>query len=129
MVRLHYFAHESPVAAYHTKDDRARLAGINDLAVGENLAYMRGYAATTIPQACMQGWINSPGHLANLMRPSYTRIGLAVTISGDTCMISQEVPGEPLLAYGNSGNTGWIATARLYSHADVPPATTSLFAI
>ncbi|MHB2019366.1 MAG: CAP domain-containing protein [Candidatus Xenobia bacterium] len=115
MIRLHYFAHESPVAAYHTKDDRARLAGVTGLAVGENLAYMQGYAPSTIPDACMRGWINSPEHLANLMRPSYTHIGLGVVISGGTCMISQEF-GEPLLAYGASG---WTRPPRPY----VPPST------
>ncbi len=100
MIRLNYFSHRSPVAGYVTVSDRAHEAGITDLACGENLASMRGYAPSQLPEAAMRGWIASPGHLANLMRPSYTHLGVGCVISGNQCMITQNF-GEPLLVYNN----------------------------
>jgi uncharacterized protein YkwD len=40
---------------------------------GENIAY--GYAT---PAAVMTGWLNSPGHRANIENPSYRAIGVGV---------------------------------------------------
>ncbi|MHC4661288.1 MAG: CAP domain-containing protein [Planctomycetota bacterium] len=39
--------------------------------VGENIAH--GYAT---PAAVMQGWMNSPGHRANILNSGYTHIGV-----------------------------------------------------
>jgi len=41
--------------------------------VGENVAW--GYGS---PEAVMGGWLSSPGHCANIMRPGYTEIGLGL---------------------------------------------------
>ena len=41
--------------------------------VGENVAW--GYGS---PEAVMVGWLSSPGHCANIMRPEYTVIGLGL---------------------------------------------------
>ncbi|UBF24763.1 CAP domain-containing protein [Kovacikia minuta CCNUW1] len=38
---------------------------------GENIA--AGYST---PEQVVQGWINSPGHRANLLNPSYTELGI-----------------------------------------------------
>ena len=43
---------------------------------GENIAY--GYATAN---AVMQGWLNSPGHRANIERASYRAIGVAAAAS------------------------------------------------
>lgn len=40
---------------------------------GENLA--RWHSS---PELAMQGWLDSPGHRANIMRPEYTEIGIGV---------------------------------------------------
>lgn len=44
--------------------------------VGENIASGLG-----TPEAAVQGWIDSPGHCANLMNPHYTQMGAAYAIN------------------------------------------------
>jgi uncharacterized protein YkwD len=46
---------------------------------GENLAWGTGYRATA--RAIVQAWLASPEHRANLLRPSFTRIGIG-SLSG-----------------------------------------------
>jgi uncharacterized protein YkwD len=53
---------------------RATQAGYTWSAVGENIAAGIPYSAVG---AVMQGWIDSPGHCANLMRSNYTELGAA----------------------------------------------------
>lgn len=44
--------------------------------VGENLA-----AGQTTAAQAVQGWLDSPGHCANLMQPAYTEMGLAYAVN------------------------------------------------
>ena len=41
---------------------------------GENLAWGKGETATA--RGIVRGWLASPGHRANLLRPGWTRIGI-----------------------------------------------------
>ncbi len=41
---------------------------------GENLAWGTGFRGT--PQGIVTAWLNSPEHRANLLRPSFTRVGI-----------------------------------------------------
>jgi uncharacterized protein YkwD len=43
---------------------------------GENIAY--GYET---PRALVSGWMHSPGHRANILSPSYDRLGVAGWVS------------------------------------------------
>jgi uncharacterized protein YkwD len=43
---------------------------------GENLAWGKGATATA--RGIVRGWMASPGHRANLLRPGWTRIGIGV---------------------------------------------------
>lgn len=54
----------------------ARLAqsGARGPTFGENLAWGVGTMAS--PDSIVRGWMESPGHRANLLRPGWTRIGL-----------------------------------------------------
>lgn len=54
--------------------DRASSAGYSWTAIGENIAAGTSYSAVG---AVVQGWIDSPGHCANLMRSSYKELGAA----------------------------------------------------
>ena len=57
---------------------RAENAGYrNWTAVGENVAY--GYDSET---AVLTGWMNSPGHRANILNPAYTHVGSASAVGG-----------------------------------------------
>ena len=52
-----------------------RRAGLVDDALGENVAY--NYAT---PDAVMRGWMESPGHRANILRPDFKRIGVGCVV-------------------------------------------------
>ena len=63
MFDLQYFSHESPV--YGSFENIPRLFGATDQALGENIAL----SSTATAQQLMSLWINSPGHLANMLNP------------------------------------------------------------
>lgn len=48
--------------------------GVRGPIFGENLAWGKGRQATAA--GIITGWLNSPGHRANLLRPGWTRIGI-----------------------------------------------------
>jgi uncharacterized protein YkwD len=77
MVAEHFFSHETPDGK--TVVDRVEPTGYipksGDWVVGENLAW--GSGALSTPQAIVNGWMNSPGHRANILAPDYKDIGLA----------------------------------------------------
>jgi len=83
MFRLGYFSHLSPVSG--DPGDRLDAAGIHYLVSGENLAYA---PSVTIAH---QNLMNSPGHRAIILDPTFTRLGIGI-IHGDHrgLMISQE---------------------------------------
>lgn len=51
--------------------DRALNEGYNYQTIGENIA-----AGQVTPEEVVQGWVNSPGHLANILNPRFTEIGV-----------------------------------------------------
>ena len=57
MRRLRYFDHTSPTQENRTPFARAKKAGFEGSAVGENIAH--GYRS---PRAVHKGWLKSPGH-------------------------------------------------------------------
>lgn len=64
-----YFDHQSQT--YGSPFDMMRQFGITYTAAGENIA--RGQKT---PSEVMNGWMNSPGHRANILNSSYTEIGV-----------------------------------------------------
>ncbi|MCL2508360.1 MAG: CAP domain-containing protein [Oscillospiraceae bacterium] len=64
-----YFSHTSP--AYGTPFDMIRSFNIKMTAAGENIA--KGYRTA---QEVMIGWMNSPGHRANILSGNFTEIGI-----------------------------------------------------
>lgn len=78
-----YFSHYTPEG----KDpfDRMKAGGIKYMAAGENLAL-----GQTL-RICHEGLMNSPGHRANILNPSYGRLGIGILDGGSYgLMISQE---------------------------------------
>ncbi|MBR3497614.1 MAG: hypothetical protein IKO05_01315 [Selenomonadaceae bacterium] len=47
--------------------------------MGENI-----YSSPTFPEAAMEGWMNSPGHRANILRSYFTKIGVGYTYDADS---------------------------------------------
>lgn len=70
-----YFSHTSPT--YGSPFDMLKTFGISYRAAGENIAM--GYQT---PQAVVDGWMNSPGHRANILNSSYTQIGVGYVADG-----------------------------------------------
>ena len=73
---LRYFSHTSPT--YGSPFDMMKAFGIRYHTAGENIAM--GYRT---PAAVVQGWMNSPGHRANILNASYTKIGVGYVASGN----------------------------------------------
>ncbi|MDO8498322.1 MAG: CvpA family protein [bacterium] len=76
-----YFAHNSPEG--EDVADRAKVAGINYLVIGENLAFAPSL------ELAHQGLMNSPGHRANILSEDYHKIGIGIAVSGYGLMITQ----------------------------------------
>ena len=78
-----YFSHYTPEG----KDpfDRMKSGGIKYFSAGENLAL-----GPTL-KICHDGLMKSPGHRANILNPSYGRLGIGILDGGAYgLMISQE---------------------------------------
>lgn len=70
-----YFAHENPQGP--TLAARLAAVGYAYRAYGENIA--AGYASLDV---VMAGWLQSPGHCANIMSANFTEVGLALQTGG-----------------------------------------------
>ncbi len=64
-----YFSHTGKDGS--SPGDRMNQVGYASYGWGENIA-----AGYTTPEQVVQGWINSPGHRANMLNPSYTELGV-----------------------------------------------------
>lgn len=63
--------------------DRIKAAGYDFCGYGENLAMAadsRGFASRPLASSAVTGWINSPGHRANMLAPNVTEIGVGVAL-------------------------------------------------
>ena len=89
MVRRGFFAHESPDG--RSVADRVRAAGYDYRVVAENLA-----AGQRTPEEVVQGWMDSPGHRANLLHPDVREIGVAFAEGGAYGTTWTQVFGTPL---------------------------------
>lgn len=69
MVNRHYFSHISPT--YGSPFKMMENFRIRFSAAGENIAM-----GQRTPQEVMNAWMNSPGHRANILSPSYSQIGV-----------------------------------------------------
>ena len=86
MIKNNYFGHQSPV--YGSPFDLMKAQGITYHAAGENLA---GDSSVTDAHTQLMG---SEGHRANILNPSFTKIGIGIISGGPYgLMISQEFIG------------------------------------
>jgi uncharacterized protein YkwD len=80
MVRRGYFAHDSLGGGSFV--DRIRrtgyLRGAGTWSVGENLAW--GARDRAAPRAITQTWMESPGHRANILSPSFREVGIGLSL-------------------------------------------------
>jgi uncharacterized protein YkwD len=80
MVRRRYFAHDSLGGGSFV--DRIRRTGYlrnaRSWTVGENLAW--GTHRRSAPRAITSMWMNSPGHRANILSPSFREVGIGLAL-------------------------------------------------
>jgi uncharacterized protein YkwD len=69
-----YFSHQGRDGT--EVGDRARQAGYEWRRIGENIA-----SGLTSPAEAVAGWLDSPGHCANIMQPGFTEMGAAYAIN------------------------------------------------
>jgi uncharacterized protein YkwD len=69
-----FYGHENPDGA--TPHDRITAAGYRGRTTGENIHWGVGINAT--PARIVDGWMNSPGHRANILRPEFTQVGSGI---------------------------------------------------
>ena len=78
MANNNYFSHNSPT--YGDPFTMMKSFGIQYKTAGENIA--KGYSSA---QSVMNGWMNSSGHRANILNPSFGKIGVGyVNVNGTT---------------------------------------------
>lgn len=75
MVARAFYSHTSPDGSepWH----RAAAAGSTRRTIGENIACGQRSAAEVV-----RGWMNSPGHRANILKPAFTHIGIGFAGGG-----------------------------------------------
>ncbi|TCS93146.1 CAP domain-containing protein [Hazenella coriacea] len=71
-----YFDHQSPT--YGSPFDMLKQFGVSYKSAGENIA-----AGQRTAQEVMNGWMNSEGHRANILNPSFTHIGVGSVTGGN----------------------------------------------
>lgn len=85
MAQRNFFSHTGVDGT--TVVHRVRAGGIYYWVVGENL-----FKSTNIPQpvpAAVEGWMKSPGHRENILRPVFRETGVGVWRTGNTYYITQ----------------------------------------
>ncbi|MFF7985202.1 CAP domain-containing protein [Streptomyces sp. NPDC007901] len=75
MATRDFYAHTSPEGTQPW--DRAAAAGSRRRTIGENIACGQRSAAEVV-----DGWMNSPGHRANILKPEFTHIGIGFAGGG-----------------------------------------------
>lgn len=88
MLAKKYFSHNDPNGC--GSSCRANNAGYGWMAIGENIYMTEGYNLTSTAEAEMivQGWMNSPGHRANILGSQFTNSGVGVAVQGDKVYIT-----------------------------------------
>ena len=88
MVRREFFAHENPDGAQVW--DRAGTAGYRYSRVAENIA-----AGQRTADEVVRGWMESPGHRANILDDELTQIGVGHALGGSYGVYWTQVFGTP----------------------------------
>ncbi|MFG3583141.1 CAP domain-containing protein [Streptomyces sp. NPDC047990] len=79
MVARAFYSHTSPEGGRPW--DRAAAAGSTRRTIGENIA-----CGQRSPAEVVRGWMNSPGHRANILKPDFTHLGVGLAGGGEAGM-------------------------------------------
>ncbi|MFH8662482.1 CAP domain-containing protein [Streptomyces afghaniensis] len=75
MVARDFYSHTAPGGSQPW--DRAAAAGSTRRSIGENIA-----CGQRSPGEVVEGWMNSPGHRANILKPGFTHLGVGFAGGG-----------------------------------------------
>ena len=92
MVKRDYFEHATPDG--RSVVDRLRALGYargGAASTGENIAYGVGDKST--PASIVRTWMNSPGHRADILRPTFTEIGIGIALGAPEVAASKSSNG------------------------------------
>ena len=87
MAEQKFFSHDDPEG--RSVKERVEEAAIKWRMVGENLAYSNGYVNPVA--ASIHGWMNSPGHRANILAPDFNLTAIGVWIREDGTVYFTEI--------------------------------------
>lgn len=74
MAQLRFFSHEQKDGS--VVGDRAHDAGYTWRTIGENIA-----SGQRTPKEAVEGWLDSPGHCANIMNAAFVEMGIGYAVS------------------------------------------------
>jgi hypothetical protein len=92
MVRRGYFDHLDP-EGHGPQDRMQRLCPELIGAAGENLAFIFAEHEESLARAVVDGWMNSPGHRANLLNATHTHMGIQLFQAGRKVYATQLFAG------------------------------------
>ncbi|MFZ2887301.1 MAG: CAP domain-containing protein [Minisyncoccia bacterium] len=83
MLDRDFFSHDNPDGC--SSSCRATAAGYSWQAIGENIFMLKGWDLTAEETAIMivNGWLGSPGHKENMLKPVYTETGVGVFVEDE----------------------------------------------
>ena len=108
MLARDYLSHVNPEGK--NPGDRIADTGIAVTAWGENIAMAQGLADPV--DAIVEGWMNSEGHRANILRTTFTHTGVGVAQSGDTFYFTQVFATLPAAKSAAEPALGWLDVLR-----------------
>ncbi|WGV27958.1 CAP domain-containing protein [Halotia branconii] len=101
MAERNYFSHTGPDGSQAW--DRAKAVGFEAQTMGENIA-----AGQRTPEEVVKGWMDSPGHRANILNPRFTQLGVGFeknywvqNFGSDDINPTSKIPNSP----SNSAST------------------------
>lgn len=91
MLGRSYFSHTSPDGC--GLSCRMKKSGFSYRAIGENIFTMYGYRIDIDDSAAhiVDGWMQSPGHRANILSDDYSTQGIGIAITGNTVMATENL--------------------------------------
>ena len=83
MAELNFFSHSSKIKKRKEPEDRAKIAGITNPFIAENIAKTPLYPQDTylsLSKKIVTQWMNSPGHKSNILSKEAIELGVGVFI-------------------------------------------------
>ncbi len=96
MIDRDFFAHLNPDG--DNVGERLTAAGVRYSMAGENIAWNRGFADPVA--VAVDGWMDSPGHRANILRAEYSHTGIGIAVNSQNAYYFTQVFALPSKTLG-----------------------------